>query len=324
MSNPPRLSDELDSDLFSAMLADARGEHPSQRSLERTLAAVGVAGSVAAGAALSGVTTTAAANSAVAASTKMAAATATGSGALIGASGAGVGKAVAVPMTLTTVKWAGVGVTSAALAAGAWQAVGETNAPRVEVPVAASTATARATGEHFGQPEAVPSRDVQKPIAAQPSEQTTDVSAASSQPAAPARATPRSAQQAPPAGVALPETVHTAEAANSSTARASVDPRPEEQNDRHPADALELGREVSLLDTARNALSAGDARSALSTLTKYQREFPRGTLALEALYLRMESYRRLNRPVEAKRIARRLLELAPNGAHAARARALLE
>ena len=85
-----------------------------------------------------------------------------------------------------------------------------------------------------------------------------------------------------------------------------------------------LDREVALLDAARNALSAGDARRALSLLAAQQRQFPRGSLGPEARLTRVKALLMLGDRAGAEAATRRLERTRPGGAHASRARQLLE
>ncbi|MBN1606747.1 MAG: hypothetical protein JW940_08940 [Polyangiaceae bacterium] len=85
-----------------------------------------------------------------------------------------------------------------------------------------------------------------------------------------------------------------------------------------------LDREVALLDAARSALSAGDARRALSLLAAQQRQFPRGALGPEARLTRIKALLSLGDRATAEAETRRLEQGRPGGAHASRARQLLE
>jgi hypothetical protein len=85
-----------------------------------------------------------------------------------------------------------------------------------------------------------------------------------------------------------------------------------------------LDREVALLDAARSALSAGDAHRALSLLAAQQRQFPRGALGPEARLTRVKALLMLGDRAGAEAEARRLERARPGGAHASRARQLLE
>jgi hypothetical protein len=85
-----------------------------------------------------------------------------------------------------------------------------------------------------------------------------------------------------------------------------------------------LDREVALLDAARRALSAGDAHRALSLLAAQQRQFPRGALGPEARLTRVKALLMLGDRAGAEAETRRLERARPGGAHASRARQLLE
>lgn len=73
-----------------------------------------------------------------------------------------------------------------------------------------------------------------------------------------------------------------------------------------------LARELTLLDSARKELQTSPA-SALSTLTTYEREFPRGSMRTEAALVRVEVLMRLNRRTEAEKLARSLIAADRDG-----------
>ena len=99
----------------------------------------------------------------------------------------------------------------------------------------------------------------------------------------------------------------------------SFDPvRPSDQT-AAPGDSA-LAREVALLDQARAALRGGDTTSATRLLDAYDDQSEVHHLSGEALYIRMETLVRAGKPRAAAAVARRLLELHPHSAHAARAR----
>jgi hypothetical protein len=91
-----------------------------------------------------------------------------------------------------------------------------------------------------------------------------------------------------------------------------------------PAPTSRLAEEVALLDTARDALSAGDVRAASTALATHLVEFQQGLLVPESEILRIEVQLRRGRGPAAAALATRFLERFPNNALAKRARTLLE
>jgi hypothetical protein len=84
-----------------------------------------------------------------------------------------------------------------------------------------------------------------------------------------------------------------------------------------------LAQETRLLDTARGALLRGDARSAIVTLTEYERTFAHGMLAPEARVLCVRALLANGERAAAEALAARIVEAAPEGEHADTVRALL-
>jgi hypothetical protein len=91
-----------------------------------------------------------------------------------------------------------------------------------------------------------------------------------------------------------------------------------------PTEDHALDREVALLDRARAALSRGDATRALSLLKARQEQFPRGALGPEAALTRVKALLTLGDRGAAEAEARHLEQFQPGGAHASRARQLVE
>jgi hypothetical protein len=85
-----------------------------------------------------------------------------------------------------------------------------------------------------------------------------------------------------------------------------------------------LAEEVALLDTARDALSAGDLRAASAALATHLVEFQQGVLVPESEILRIEVHLGLGQGPAAVALATRFLERFPDNALAKRARTLLE
>jgi TolA-binding protein len=84
-----------------------------------------------------------------------------------------------------------------------------------------------------------------------------------------------------------------------------------------------LSRELRLIESARSALAGKDATEALHRLDAYKRQFPKGSLATEALMLRIESLVVRGDHSAAGRLGDALLERSPNGPYARRVRSLL-
>jgi hypothetical protein len=82
----------------------------------------------------------------------------------------------------------------------------------------------------------------------------------------------------------------------------------------------QLAAELSMLDSARQALARGNASSAVRLLNDYDARFAHPTLLPEALYLRLEALTMQGDQPEIQAVARRLLRSSPGGPHAARAR----
>ena len=84
-----------------------------------------------------------------------------------------------------------------------------------------------------------------------------------------------------------------------------------------------LAAEVLALDSARQALAAGNAARALQSLNAYEADFSKPRMLPEALYLRLEALTLQGDKLGTEAVARRLLRAYPGGPHAARARAIL-
>jgi hypothetical protein len=85
----------------------------------------------------------------------------------------------------------------------------------------------------------------------------------------------------------------------------------------------DLAAEITLLDEARDALSAGNPARALARLDEYDR-IPARRLAPEAAYIRIEALLASGDEPGAQAAARRFLAANPASPHAKRVRALLE
>jgi hypothetical protein len=80
-------------------------------------------------------------------------------------------------------------------------------------------------------------------------------------------------------------------------------------------DVEPLAREIELLQEARGALAAGQARESLGLLDRYASRFPQGTLQQEALATRVLALCQAGRAPEARRTADQLVRIAPRSAH---------
>ena len=90
-----------------------------------------------------------------------------------------------------------------------------------------------------------------------------------------------------------------------------------------PSSLADLTPELSALDSARAAASAGDATRALGELDGYAKKFPDGRLAQEAAYLRMQALEQRGDGAGAHAVARELLLRWPESPHAAHAREIV-
>ncbi|MEQ9648006.1 MAG: hypothetical protein RLO52_21120, partial [Sandaracinaceae bacterium] len=81
--------------------------------------------------------------------------------------------------------------------------------------------------------------------------------------------------------------------------------------------------EASLLERARSLL-ATDPGAALAATERHRREHPRAQLVAERELIAIDALQRLRRYAEARRRARRMIERAPDGIYAERARAILQ
>ncbi|GAC1575730.1 MAG: hypothetical protein NVS3B20_07400 [Polyangiales bacterium] len=85
----------------------------------------------------------------------------------------------------------------------------------------------------------------------------------------------------------------------------------------------ELGAEVQLLATAQELMEARDLRGAQSTLERYRREFPKGTLQAEALALETDVAAAQGRNADVMELGSRFLATYPASPHVARVRAAM-
>ncbi len=90
-----------------------------------------------------------------------------------------------------------------------------------------------------------------------------------------------------------------------------------------PIDADKLAEQVKVVDRARAALAQGRPVETLAILNDYESGFSERRFGPEALYLRMEALLATGEHESARKVAERLLALAPKGPHSARARVIL-
>ncbi len=107
-------------------------------------------------------------------------------------------------------------------------------------------------------------------------------------------------------------------------AAASPVARPAEPAAEAPIDADKLAEQVKVVDRARAALAQGRPAETLAILNDYESRFSERQLGPEALYLRVEALLATGQREAARKVAERLLALAPQGPHSARARLILE
>jgi TolA-binding protein len=128
-------------------------------------------------------------------------------------------------------------------------------------------------------------------------------------------AAPLGSEIAPPAVVAAPEV---AAATAAPTTSASAAPRPAVAA--NTAGRADLQAELTALDGASKAIARGDAPRALTLLDAYGRDFPRGSLGMEATVLRTEALDRAGRHGEAVERARAFVKRYPKSPLADRMR----
>ena len=77
------------------------------------------------------------------------------------------------------------------------------------------------------------------------------------------------------------------------------------------------------MDRARAAVRARDGKGALAALADYQRRFPRGTFAQEAMVLRIEALVQIGETGAARALGKKFLAAHPESPHAERIERLL-
>jgi TolA-binding protein len=89
-----------------------------------------------------------------------------------------------------------------------------------------------------------------------------------------------------------------------------------------PSPVTPLSAEVTELDRARAALTAGNPERALAVLDAYRQKFPEGTLRPESAYVRIQAVLQRGDRAGARELASRFLAQHPNSPHAPQLRAL--
>jgi hypothetical protein len=304
MSDPERLLNGSAGALSAQLLRAGHHEAPSRRSLERTLAAVGVAtttlGAAGTAGALGSATSTAGAAGTVAAGT-------------VGSLGA-AGKAATTLTLLSLAKWAGMGVAGGIVVSLAAHGIDA----RGTATRAVTNVTGTAAGSDVRRAEASVTRW----------SASGGATAATSGEATAAAPVPDATTEAPPGPEASSAPLGPLEPAGRSPATApkalvSLAPFAAPAAGGDDTASAPLAAEVTFVDRGRALLQRGDALGALATLAGYERAFPERRLLPEVLFLRMEASVAAGDAVSGKAFARLILQTYGKSPHAARARALL-
>jgi hypothetical protein len=311
MKDPTRLIDLSSDHRVVTLLRAGAAEQPTDGALRRTLRAAAVGGGIAAS------SLAAAASPAPSAATG---ATLSASGGAVGSvasSGLGAGGSFAasakvgvltqaVNASLATkvgsavglIKWVGVGMVGAASVTYAPEAVDWGTAQLRNSPAAQLASPA-------------PPKDERVRAAAVAD--ATSVLPATELAAPDAPATPDAVVARDPALSPLNNSAREGNAPGANAGSGSVPARASDS----------FTREVRLVETSRNALRFGDPALSLSLLANYETQYPELQLRPEVLRLRLEALQQLGRSDAARTVAREILQHGATGAHAERARALL-
>ncbi len=95
-------------------------------------------------------------------------------------------------------------------------------------------------------------------------------------------------------------------------------PRPSERSGAKATRSGSLAAQVALIDEARSLLGAGDAKSALSSISRYRVTYPTGAFRQEAFLLELEALAASGQKTRAIALGRSFLERYPNSPHAER------
>ncbi len=231
------------------------------------------------------------------------------------AEGAAVGSAILKAGPFVLLKWVGIGTVAGVASIGAIRYAMPTSpamAPRAIATVAAGPAPQAPAIV----PGPAPAARATTPTETTPSEPTLDPVAQPLRAARPAAAPALRASSA--SAVANDEP-----AALAANALPATHPLPAP----NPAPLLNapstLPAEVAMLDQARSAVDAKSGERALDVLGRYARQFPSGTLALEATVLRIEALFLTGASPAATTLAHDFLAAHPTSTHATRVRRLL-
>jgi hypothetical protein len=246
--------------------------------------------------------------------------------------------AVVKASPLLLVKWVGIGTVVGVASIGAIRySMPRSNAvaPHAVATVAAAPAQARDTIARTGGERAAPETEVnQAPSPEAPSPEVPsrvapahegrvaqDVSPElpAAKPAADVAAHARPSR-ATPAGLAAND------APAAPIPGALTNAAPSQLDPASPTPAItssQLAAEVAMLDQARGAVAAKSGERALEVLGRYARQFPAGTLNLEATVLRIEALFLTGATAPAAALAREFLAAHPSSTHASHVRRLL-
>jgi hypothetical protein len=211
------------------------------------------------------------------------------------AEGAAVGTAIVKAGPIMLLKWVGIGTVAGVASMGAVRYATAPVVPAKPVAVVVSPAPVVAPVAPRVMPAPLETATLEPPVVVAPVAQ------------------PRVARSAP---VRTTELVVAPEPAAPVVNPVAPPPDP-------PAPATStLAAEVALLDQARGAVAAKSGERALDVLGRYTRQFPSGTLALEASVLRIEALFLTGSPA-ATTLANEFLAAHPSSTHATHVRRLL-
>ncbi|HEX9298480.1 MAG TPA: hypothetical protein VF881_21735 [Polyangiaceae bacterium] len=203
------------------------------------------------------------------------------------------------------VKWVGFGTVAGGIAVGAWRYATPSSSSQGTAPKEVAGVVAPAAPSFVPSP---PSRAVEEP-AGGPEAAPSNSTAAAAEPPRPTSVLPLVARAA---RISVPPT--------SPKSESNADLVPDAPRTMVPST---LAAEVAMLDRTRGALSSGEGERALDLLQRYGREFPKGTLGLEASVLGIEALYLTGSAERATALAREFLAAHPTSTHASRVRRLL-
>jgi hypothetical protein len=131
-------------------------------------------------------------------------------------------------------------------------------------------------------------------------------------PAAAHGAAGASADEGPLPGIAPAQAEASSESAAVPAEGSPVGVPPPAAAKREPRERAPLGRELTLLDEARQALRAGDTGAAMALLDRHSAEFPNGKLGDAVSVLRIEALWRAGERAKASRLAAEFMASHPN------------